>query len=247
MDKAKIIAIETSGRHGSVAVAEGPELIEEIEFATDRDHARDLLPTVAELCRRRGWKPTSLDHCYLSIGPGSFTGLRIGVTFARHFALASGVKICAVGTLDVIAENALELDPVPTPLAVVLDAKRACVYCAIFQLADGSYRRRADPRMVEPAEIFSGEQGMTVIGEGIDHHAEAIEAMGAAMLDRRLWHPRAANVHRLGWRMAAKGNFTDPVELTPEYIRRPEAEELWEKRHGQGTAGPDVRAEPRRK
>ncbi|MBK8269572.1 MAG: tRNA (adenosine(37)-N6)-threonylcarbamoyltransferase complex dimerization subunit type 1 TsaB [Planctomycetes bacterium] len=113
MPEPRIIAIETSGRSGSVAIAEGPRLIQEAEFAADQEHARDLLPLIDSLFQVHEWTPASVEQCHVSIGPGSFTGLRVAVTFARHFALATGAKICAVPTLDVIAMNALKIQPPP--------------------------------------------------------------------------------------------------------------------------------------
>ena len=97
----RIIAVETSGRKGSVALAAGPLVVATRTFATNVEHARELLPSVDSLVHEQGWTPRSLTQCHLSIGPGSFTGLRVAVTFARLLATASDVRICAVPTLDV--------------------------------------------------------------------------------------------------------------------------------------------------
>ncbi len=110
----KILAIETSGRIGAVALARGADLERTAEFRADHNHAVELLPTISRLCTEAGWNPGDLEHLYLSIGPGSFTGLRIAVTLARTLALAVQVKIVAVSTLKVLAQNAL-LAPKPPP------------------------------------------------------------------------------------------------------------------------------------
>jgi len=247
MNNPRIIAIETSSRHGSVAVALGPDLLAEETFPTDQEHARELLPALDRLCRAQGWSPDEIAHCYVSIGPGSFTGLRVAVTFARHLALATGAKICAVPTLDAVAENCAALPDAPEHLAVVFDAKRGQVFAAVFARRGGSsagvaksaYDRIVEPCMIEPdALLATAPRPIAVVGEGIDHHRAAIEASGAALLDRTLWRPRAANVHRLGWGLAEQGRFTPARELVPFYLRRPEAEELWEKRHGGAQAPP---------
>ena len=122
---AGIIAVETSGRRGSVAIALGPDLVGRCEFSADMQHARDLLPEMDRLFREHQWRPADVDQCYLSIGPGSFTGLRVAVAFARHFALATSARVCAVPTLDVIAENCRGIEQPPEHLAVVLDAPEA--------------------------------------------------------------------------------------------------------------------------
>lgn len=236
MSPPRILAIETSGRCGSIALGLGDKLVADAPFATDAEHARDLLPTADALCRKLGGEFFDearqiplLDHCYVSIGPGSFTGLRVAVTFVRHLALAMGVKIVAVPTLDAIAQNAQSLSAPPEKLAVVLDAKRNQVFGALFELRAGRYERLQGPQLVSPAELLAGGN-WSVLGEGVPYHRDAIEAAGAAVVDENLWRPRAAMVHRLGWRLAQAGKFTAAHELVPLYVRRPEAEELWEQR-----------------
>ena len=238
MNQDRIIAIETSGRRGSVALGQGPKLVADVNFSANQEHARDLIPMTDRLCREHGWSPRTIKQCFLSIGPGSFTGLRVAVAFARHFALAVGAKICAVPTLDVIAENTVEIQRPPKHLAVILDAKRGEVFSAVFELHDGQYRRIIEPRMIEPAKLIAtAPSPIAIMGEGIDYHRDVIEATNVEILDHALWWPRAANVHRIGWSLALQGEFTDPTRLTPFYLRRPEAEELWEKRHG--TSSPE--------
>jgi tRNA threonylcarbamoyladenosine biosynthesis protein TsaB len=234
----RIIAVETSGRQGSVALARGADLVAQSEFSTQKEHARDLLPMLDQLCRGQGWAPQTIGQCYLSIGPGSFTGLRVAVAFARHLAVATGAKICAVPTLDVIAENCVAAAGPPRHLAVILDAKRGQVFAAVYEHAGEGYRRIVEPQMIEPGRLLAdGPQPIVVTGEGIDYHRQAIDASGAEVIDSALWPPRAANVHHLGWGLARAGRFTPPHELLPFYLRRPEAEELWEKRHGAGPPG----------
>jgi tRNA threonylcarbamoyladenosine biosynthesis protein TsaB len=233
MKPPRIIAIETSGRRGSVALALGPDLVGRREFSADMQHARDLLPEIDRLCREHQWRPDGIDQCYLSIGPGSFTGLRVAVAFARHFALATAARTCAVPTLDVIAENGRNMEQPPEHLAVMLDAKRGQVFMALFVYDGEVYRRTVGPRMAEPAAMLAAAPApLAVIGEGIAFHRSAVEASKAQILDSSLWWPTAAGVHQVGWRMACAGAFTEPTRLVPDYLRRPEAEELWEKRHG---------------
>src|SRR4051794_10050591 len=83
----RILALETSGRAGSVAIGEARAVIDQQSLSSTARHAADLLPAIDMLMRRHGWQPRELAQCYVSIGPGSFTGLRVAVTFARHLAL----------------------------------------------------------------------------------------------------------------------------------------------------------------
>ncbi|HEX42023.1 MAG TPA: tRNA (adenosine(37)-N6)-threonylcarbamoyltransferase complex dimerization subunit type 1 TsaB [Phycisphaerales bacterium] len=158
-----IIAIETSSRVGSAALARGGCLLEETTFSAPLRHSAELLPAVRKLLEKHHLGPGDVGQLHLSIGPGSFTGLRIAVAMAKAAALAGSVKIVTVDTLDVIAANVLEVpdgrrimpdagkppqapventgDPMPNRpirLAPLLDAKRGQFFTAL-------YRRLAPP------------------------------------------------------------------------------------------------------
>lgn len=234
----RILAIETSSRHGSVAVAAGPSLLAAEEFASDLRHAVELLPAIDRLCRRAGWKPDGVEQVFVSIGPGSFTGLRVAVTVARHLALACGAKIVGVPSLGVTADNARTISRPPPHVAVVLDAKRGQVYAGLFVLGADAYVAVGDAVVIEPAAWLAGlPRPLAVMGEGIGYHRVAIDAAGVDVLPDVVSWPKAEAVHRLGWRLAERGAFTEPGELTPHYLRRPEAEELWEKRAAASSQG----------
>lgn len=238
MQTIRIIGIETSSRRGSVALAEGPTVVAEAEFSTQTQHARELLPSLEELYRQVGWPRGKADQCYVSIGPGSFTGLRVAVAFARHMALAGATEIVAVPTLAVVAENCAVMRPPPTPLAVVLDAKRGQVFSAVFEWRGGAYHAIEAPHLADPRELISCYDGkISVTGEGIDYHKEPIASSGASVVELDYWMPRAASVCRLGWRLAEQGGFTPARKLIPLYIRRPEAEEVWENRQAGAATG----------
>lgn len=228
------ISIETSGRKGSAAIGRGRELLAEQRFATDTEHARDMLPVLQQLFAKQGAAARQIEHCYVSIGPGSFTGLRVAVTFARHLALAVGAKLVAVPTLEVIAANAMDMVDRPERLAVILDAKRKQVFGAIFEKSgSGAYAQVVPPCLIEPGSLFARAQPpLTVIGEGIRYHQDAIRSSGVAVVDEAYWYPTAGNVYKLGAALAEGGRFVARNDLIPFYIRRPEAEELWEKRSG---------------
>ena len=240
-----ILAIETSGRIGSVALASGCELKQSARFRADFSHAAELLPTIDELCRPLSWAPTDIDQVYLSIGPGSFTGLRIAVTLARTLALSIKADIVAVATLEVIAQNALIAGESPPHVAVLLDAKRGQVYSAAFERAEGRYAGVVDACIADPIEFLNGlPQPVCVLGEGITYHREAVACVAHTELPDALWPPRVETVLKLGYEKAQRGEFVQPNALAPVYLRRPEAEEVWARRHAgqqESESGPHVR------
>src|SRR3954471_11334180 len=101
------LAIETSGRVGSIAAVDDV-VLDEREFPHGLQHAAQIVPIIDELCRAQNWSPPDVQELYVSVGPGSFTGLRIAITLAKTMALATGVKIVAVPTVRVLSENAPE-------------------------------------------------------------------------------------------------------------------------------------------
>ncbi len=233
MNEKRSIAIETSSREGSIALALGSSQVAGLAFGARLEHARDLVPGLQRLVRDQGWSPDEIDQCFVSIGPGSFTGIRVGVTFARHLALATGTRLCAVATLQAIATNCLSLDEPPERLAVILDAKRRQVYAAIFEHVDERYRCEVEAHVCDPLELLNrSPRPAAVVGEGIERHREAVEASGVKAIDCSIWMPQASVVLKLGLGLAAQGAFVSPDLLVPAYIRRPEAEEVWERRHG---------------
>jgi tRNA threonylcarbamoyladenosine biosynthesis protein TsaB len=152
--KPLILAVETSGRAGSAAIAVGEQILAEAAFSGPMRHSAEIFPTVSALLKDLGRKPKEIEHIYISIGPGSFTGLRIAVTIAKTFNLANNAKIVPVDTLDVIAANVTTENTLPTSsheppaslvrhsfsdggsiehIAAILDAKRSQFFIALYQ------------------------------------------------------------------------------------------------------------------
>ncbi|UCD29837.1 MAG: tRNA (adenosine(37)-N6)-threonylcarbamoyltransferase complex dimerization subunit type 1 TsaB [Planctomycetota bacterium] len=229
----RILAIETSGRMGSVALGADKKIVGSSELSGTMQHAAELMPTVDRLLKKQGWPANSITDVFVSIGPGSFTGLRIGVTVARTLAWSIGARIVAVPTVDALARNALEANPLPEHVAVILDAKRRQIYAAAFDIKPGRLIKTIDAHLSDPADFFARcPQPLALLGEGIDYHGQAIDTAGVTVLDKNFWPGRAENVFHVGLELADQEKFTPGPQLMPLYIRRPEAEEKWEKLHG---------------
>ncbi len=227
------LAFETSGDLGSVALGIGDRIVEARPFSGLRRHAAEFLPTIEALCRTHSVLPEAVRYVHVSAGPGSFTGLRIGITAARLLALAHGARIVAVPTLEVIAQNALGLDEPPDQVVVILDAKRNHVYAATFELRHRRYVPSSEPAEVEPvAFIEQHNRNTAVMGDGVALHREALMSTGRAILPESFFPSKVETVFRLGVERARRGLLVEPRDLVPLYVRRPEAEEKWQMRHG---------------
>jgi tRNA threonylcarbamoyladenosine biosynthesis protein TsaB len=233
--KPLILAVETSGRTGSVAIANGRQLLAETAFSTPVRHSAEIFPAVHGLLSRFNRHTDQIQHIYISVGPGSFTGLRIAVTMAKTMHLANTAKIVAVDTLDVIAANAgdyMETEGKELKkIATILDAKRGQFFVAVYQNSRGRWIKTLPDCLMTPMQFIrrfaDTEEPIHLLGEGLTYYTRLFKAPGIEFLDSRYWCPRAAKVHLLGYKMACEGQFADPITLKPTYLRRPEAEEKW--------------------
>ena len=253
----RALAIETSARIGSIAAVEDDRVLAEEQFEHGLAHAAQIIPIIDRLCRAQNWSPRDLEELYISIGPGSFTGLRIGVTLAKTMSLSTGVKLVAVPTSRVLVENA---PPDARHVIIVLDAKREQIFTACYQRASispsplnpGEGRDEGDGEgwlEREPAHLDSltamlerAPRPVHLLGEGIPYHEKFIPHEDASVIitPEELCRPRAAIVARLGIDLARRGDFADPDRLTPIYIRKPEAEEKFDAAAAQAAA-PEAR------
>ncbi len=246
VQKSLVLAVETSGRIGSVAIAAGRQLLAEATFSGPMRHSSEIFPAIRGILDRFGRKPKDIEHIYISVGPGSFTGLRIAVSIAKIMHLASAVKIVAVDTLDVIAANAADYirqeKTDVEKIAVILDAKRRLFYIAVYQrtsdgrqaTSHGIWKKIFPDSLMTASQFldrFAGQAGpVWLLGEGLVYYADKFKpvpsgvegAQGIHFLDKCCWTPRASKVHLLGYEMSLKGQFADPVTLQPKYLRCPD-------------------------
>ena len=224
------IAIETSCRSGGVAVAVGDEPPRAVAFDASARHATELLVRLDALLGDAGRRPRDLREVYVSAGPGSFTGLRIGITVARTLGQAvAGLRCVAVPTALAIAAGARELPW--QRLAVALCAKEGSAYTCLFARRGEQIVPAADPVVMTMADLPSLAPGpLTVVGEATAFGEIAAEGVTVVEPGSPLHLPTAENVWRVGREMARAEQFTDYRRLVPIYARRPEAVRLWEMR-----------------
>jgi len=232
------LAIETSGRHGSVSLGRGEDLLASRDLPEQRRHAIGLMPEIAGLCDEHGAAPADLGEVYVSVGPGSFTGLRVGVTVAKALAWARGARPVAVPTLDAIAANADPRDgPADAALAVMLNAKGGRYFVGVFdkpavdaagtpaETSGGPWRRRGEPGLMTPGQLCETVgRALRVI---VDQPPDYDWPQGVELLSPAMARARSEAVWRIGRDLADAGCFTDPYALSPLYIRLPDAEEKW--------------------
>ena len=220
----RLLILETSGRAGWVALALGAELQGVRPLDEARRNARDLAPAVAELLADQAWKPRDVHAVVVSRGPGSYTGLRVGIMSAKTFAYATGCAAIAVDTFVAIARQ------VPDSVArvdVVADAQQDKIYVQSFirdavgwlALADLSIRPFADWLAVR-------EPGAPVTGPGLRKWADRLPE-NVPVASANLWDAQPMSLLQLGLARYLAGERDDPWTLEPLYLRPSSAEEQW--------------------
>jgi tRNA threonylcarbamoyladenosine biosynthesis protein TsaB len=222
-----IIAFETSGRFGSVAALYGetPEarLIRQIVLGGDQRTAHALAPELRRLLADIEWQPKSVALVAVAVGPGSFTGLRIGVTTAKTFAYAVGAQAIGVNTMVALASQAPHGD---APLWTIFDAQRRELFAARFDPDAGPlHSTRCDISIISQDAWLAGLQpGDRVIGPPLRQLASRLP-VGVNVAPEELWQPMAAAVGRVAWQAYQSGQRDDVWKLAPHYYRPSYAEE----------------------
>jgi tRNA threonylcarbamoyladenosine biosynthesis protein TsaB len=224
--ESRLLILETSGRVGEVALAEGPSLLAVRRLAEGRRHARDLAPAVAELLRRQGWTPRDLAAVFVSRGPGSYTGLRVGLISAKVLAYATG---CALLALDTFAAVAAQTPPGIDRVDVLADAQQGKVYVQPFARREDEWRPSGEMAIRPFAEWLAGrETAAGVTGPGLRKWAAQLPV--AALVDAAQWEPRAESLLGIGLARYRAGERDDPWTAEPLYLRPSAAEQQWDAR-----------------
>ncbi|SFI65858.1 tRNA (adenosine(37)-N6)-threonylcarbamoyltransferase complex dimerization subunit type 1 TsaB [Planctomicrobium piriforme] len=215
------LGIETSGRAGSVALAVDGVLVGERDLAASgRRHARTLVPEVRELLASQGLAARDVNLVAVSIGPGSFTGLRVGVVCAKTLAYAVGCPIVGVDTFLAVAAAQSDLGRV----WVIDDALRGDVFAGEYARVDGRWKCEQTPRLIPVSDwraLLAADAVVT--GPGIATLAADLDGMILGAAEFRI--PHARQVVALGDMLASEGRLDDPWTLSPFYMRRSAAEE----------------------
>lgn len=222
----KILALDTSTSSGSVALLEGPLLTAEWTLQSARTHNRRLLRTIDDLLRQTGRELAEMDGFAVSTGPGSFTGIRIGLTSMKTLAWVLGKPFAGIPTLDALAAP---FRFSRLPVCAMLDARKKEVYCAIYRADEsnricrpGPYRAIAPERIAELIEeptIFCGDGWLLYRGTLMEKLGRlAVEAPASQHV------VRAGAVAELAARKFSAGMADDPVTAVPIYVRPSEAE-----------------------
>jgi tRNA threonylcarbamoyladenosine biosynthesis protein TsaB len=225
-----ILALETSGAAGSIAAAEGPRLVAELALNAHQRSAKSLAPGIRQVVDAAGWTMRDIELVAVTIGPGSFTSLRVGIATAKALAYALGARCVAVGTLEVIAAQAPDSH---RRLAVAMDAGRSQLFAATFERSAcdaGSARRTTSaPALVDQDRWLADLAADTaVIGPALTKLQDRLPP-GISAVDEREWSARADTLAAIAWQRHLAAAYDDAWKLAPLYLRKSAAEEKCDK------------------
>ena len=227
------LALDTATRVCTVGLLQDGHVLAEYDISVGLTHSEGLMPQLDQMFARTGIKKENTDRIAVSIGPGSFTGLRIGLAAPGAMAYAWQCGICGVNTLEAMAYNIPVEGVVLVP---VLDAQKGNFYAAFYEWTDGELRK---VRPVEMADRETLLQQLQACGKPVLLMGECEKLMkkelpdGISVAPEQVRLPKASSVA-----LAAEGMEVLTEEkkknIRPYNIRKTKAEELWEKRHPQG-------------
>ncbi len=218
----KMLAVDTSSAICSVALLDNDNLIDEINLDNGRTHSENLMPIVDEIIKRNNMDVKDIEFISCVVGPGSFTGIRIGVSSIKAIAEVLNVKLAQVTSLETLAAN---VDGAETIVSLI-DARNNQVYCGIF---DKDYNLKEEALADSIDEVINHikkYQGIVFTGNGAELHKELllnnIENARFADVNIQL----AKNVGKIGYKKYLENNVENADTIIPIYLRKSQAERL---------------------
>ena len=224
----KLLAVDTSTRACSVAVVDQDRLACEITTGPAGTHSSQLLSLIRTALALAEMELHGLDGLAVCVGPGSFTGLRIGVSTVKGLAFATAKPVAGVSSLEALAQPCL---PWPHLICAMLDARKGEVYAAVFRWEHDGFVPVVSVRSIRPEELVRDCTGPVVLaGEGVLRYRDKIlsaAAEVAIIAPSQKMVPSPSNVALLGLQKALRSEFADAATAEPLYIRKSEAEVQW--------------------
>ena len=224
----KVLGIDTSAIVCSVALIEDQTVIAHKTVSDGLTHSETLLPLIKEILESSCTPLSALDGIAISHGPGSFTGLRIGISAAKGLAVSKNIPCIGVSTLEALAMNAIDLDGYV--ICPVMDARRGEFYNALFRTDNGKLLRLCEDRAIHGnliAEELSSYERVLILGDGAEKFVAQNTSFENELAVESLRYQSGKSVAVLGLKAIAAGEAISCAELSPRYLRLPQAEREW--------------------
>jgi len=230
----RVLGIDTSTSCGSIGLIEDEQILCEYSLVGKASHSERVLKTIDRVLGDSGIPIGDIDGLAISIGPGSFTGLRIGVSAVKGLAFATNIPVAGVSTLDALAQNVRYSPYLICPL---LDARKGEVYSALYRNTEKGRLTKLAPEMaIKPVDLLERIDGKTLfLGNGVYPYGDLIRRKLKGLA--RIAGPSFNFIHgiiiaQLGRENLERGEYLDLEAFTPQYLRKSEAELKWNEKMG---------------
>lgn len=235
-----ILGISTATVQVGCAIGGHEGVLASAHSARGKRHAENLAPSIDFVRRQARVELTDISVVAVDIGPGLFTGLRVGIAAAKAIAHALRIPMIGISSLDLLA---WPVRRTPREIVAVIDARRGEVFHARYRPTPGGLQRLCEPLVSEPddlrADLEATDSDYLLVGDGaLRHHAEFADPVRIEIAEQFLAHPNASSLVQLAHARALREEFVQPWELQPLYLRAPDAEINWSTRSPR-QAGPE--------
>jgi tRNA threonylcarbamoyladenosine biosynthesis protein TsaB len=235
-----VLGIETATPQVSVALGSHEGVLALFEVARGRHHAEALVPAIDFICRQTEVTMRDIGVVAVDVGPGLFTGMRVGIAAAKVIAQALRVPMIGISSLDLLAFPQRRAERLVVP---VIDARRGEVYYAAYRSVPGGVQQVVEPTVASPddliADLVARTDEVLCVGDGARAYRDQITAAltKVDIADQASPYPSAAPLVRLAHAKAMREDWVQPSALEPMYLRKPDAEINWSTRATSGRSG----------
>lgn len=228
------LAIDSSAGPVSVALADGGKILGETLLNTKQTHSETLMPALENMLRMTGTGIEDIDLLAVTNGPGSFTGVRIGISCVKGIAFPRSIPCIAISTLEAIAFGGICYEG--REICAVMDARRSQVYHGNFLIQNGVPQRLCDDEAVSIEALYerkhSRGDALVLMGDGAALCHETFKECGAVLAPQDIRYQRASSVALAASVKDIEKEAVKPEDITPFYLRLPQAERELKKRSG---------------
>lgn len=224
-----ILGIESATAQVGCAIGGHEGVLASAQSSKGRRHAENLAPQIDFVRRQARIELEEVSVVAVDLGPGLYTGLRVGIATAKAVAHALGVPMIGVSSLDLVAFPARFSSKL---IVAVLDARRGEVFSALYRHVPGGIQRVTDPRVGTPQdlanEILAAAEECLMVGDGACRHIDSFDGLeGVEIVEHSLAFPSAESLVQLAHAQALREEWVQPWEIEPLYLRKPDAEINW--------------------
>lgn len=229
-----ILGIESATAQVGCAIGGHEGVLASAHSTRSRRHAESLVPSIEFVCRQARVELSEIGALTVDVGPGLFTGLRVGVATAKALAQALRVPVIPISSLDLLAYPARFTDRIIVP---AVDARRGELFSALYRSVPGGVQRTTEPRVSTPedlcGELQAQGEDVLLVGDGALRYAEDFrDLLQAEVCTHGITHPSARDLVLLAHHLALREEWVQPWDVLPTYLRKPDAEISWTTRAG---------------